>query len=189
MSETAAPRILSLWEPWASSLADPDGPKTNETRGYSTPYRGPVIILSSLHRLTRAERAQLPEPVLDHYLDGEATFRRGHALAVADLAEVVPSSSIVWHPAFFNRARRDPRDRAWWPETEATEGGGSAPTGRLFVHPDEEPWGLYGPGRFAWLFERIRPLPEPIPAKGAQGPRVAPTDLVAAIEDQLGPLS
>jgi hypothetical protein len=33
----------------------------------------------------------------------------------------------------------------------------------------ELPWGLYEPGRYAWLFEDIRKLPEPIPARGRQG--------------------
>ncbi|HEX9413807.1 MAG TPA: hypothetical protein VF916_09925 [Ktedonobacterales bacterium] len=30
-------------------------------------------------------------------------------------------------------------------------------------------FGNYAPGRWAWVFVRIRPLDEPIPAKGAQG--------------------
>lgn len=33
----------------------------------------------------------------------------------------------------------------------------------------ERYWGNYGPGRFGWVLDDIRPLPEPVPYKGAQG--------------------
>lgn len=34
---------------------------------------------------------------------------------------------------------------------------------------DQAPYGHYEPGRFGWLLEDIKTLPEPIPAKGKQG--------------------
>ena len=33
----------------------------------------------------------------------------------------------------------------------------------------EEAFGDYGPNRFAWILCDVKPLPEPIPAKGALG--------------------
>lgn len=35
-------KALSLWQPWATLIAI--GAKQYETRGWSTPYRGPLII-------------------------------------------------------------------------------------------------------------------------------------------------
>lgn len=35
-------RVLSLWQPWASAIAR--GLKQNETRSWSTDYRGPIAI-------------------------------------------------------------------------------------------------------------------------------------------------
>lgn len=39
--------------------------------------------------------------------------------------------------------------------------------------------GNYAPGRFAWLFADIKPLPEPVPFKGAQGFFHVPDELLA----------
>jgi hypothetical protein len=46
------------------------------------------------------------------------------------------------------------------------------PAGRHVPVPpfgDEFYFGNYSEGRYAWILENIQPLPEPIPAKGAQG--------------------
>lgn len=37
------------------------------------------------------------------------------------------------------------------------------------ISETEEMFGNYAPGRFAWIFEDIRPLAVPFPCKGAQG--------------------
>jgi hypothetical protein len=43
---------------------------------------------------------------------------------------------------------------------------------------EERPWGDYSPGRFAWMLTDIRPLPEPIPFRGAQGFFVVPNEVL-----------
>lgn len=40
-------------------------------------------------------------------------------------------------------------------------------------------WGNYGPRRYGWLFEDIRPLPEPVPFRGAQGLFEVPDHVLA----------
>lgn len=61
-------KALSLWQPWASAIAL--GLKKVETRSWSTPYRGPLVIhaakkwtgeLKGLHKEMRAKYTQLPE--------------------------------------------------------------------------------------------------------------------------------
>lgn len=37
------------------------------------------------------------------------------------------------------------------------------------LSPDERAFGIYGPGRWGWVFDSVRPLCEPIPARGALG--------------------
>ena len=34
---------------------------------------------------------------------------------------------------------------------------------------DQRPYGSWAPGRYAWLLDKINPLPEPVPAKGRPG--------------------
>lgn len=46
----------------------------------------------------------------------------------------------------------------------------------------EEPWGDYTPGRWAWLLTDVRRLEAPIPVRGAQGVWRPDEDLVAAVE-------
>ena len=43
----------------------------------------------------------------------------------------------------------------------------------------EESWGNYGPHRYGWIFQELRPLPEPIPFRGAQGFFDVPDELFA----------
>jgi hypothetical protein len=39
-------KAVSLWQPWAS-MVPPPGPKSLETRGWDTSYRGPLLICAS----------------------------------------------------------------------------------------------------------------------------------------------
>ena len=45
------------------------------------------------------------------------------------------------------------------------------------INPVERIYGNYDPGRFGWLLEDIRPLPEPITFKGGQSFFTVPDDL------------
>lgn len=60
-------RALSLWQPWASAMAH--GLKCNETRGWSTRYRGPLAIHAA-KRWTRAELDFLADVPAEFTCDG-----------------------------------------------------------------------------------------------------------------------
>jgi hypothetical protein len=47
---------------------------------------------------------------------------------------------------------------------------------------DETPLGDFTPGRYGWLLDNVRPLAEPIPAKGKQGLWRPDAVLMAAVE-------
>ena len=42
-------------------------------------------------------------------------------------------------------------------------------SGRFMDVTAQKPYGDFAPGRFAWLLNKIKPLPEPIPTRGRQG--------------------
>lgn len=50
----------------------------------------------------------------------------------------------------------------------------------------QRPYGDFTHGRLAWMLAGIRPLDEPIPAKGMQGLWTPTPDTVAEVHDQLG---
>jgi hypothetical protein len=49
----------------------------------------------------------------------------------------------------------------------------------------EEPFGDYGPGRYAWATRTLRVLKEPVPVKGKQGFFFLPADVEAKVRAQL----
>lgn len=74
-------RGLSLWEPWASAMAA--GFKTIETRHWSTPYRGDLLICAA-KKLINTEALGLPK---------ELRFMRLHhgcAVCVVELFDCIP---------------------------------------------------------------------------------------------------
>lgn len=52
-------------------------------------------------------------------------------------------------------------------------------------YTDQLPYGHYAAGRFGWVLEEIRPLPQPIPVRGMPGMFTPPDDVVARVEEQL----
>lgn len=190
---------LSLWEPWATALVEPDGPKSIETRGWGTTWRGPIIIMAAQHRLTRAERAEVPAPVGQWYDERLAagTLHHGHAVGVGWLAGCAHiGGSTSFRTGLFDG---DEGDHPGEPVIVLHEGvnwgplGADPPTlildwpshGGTRDVTNEIAWGGYGPGRRGWLFDRLEPLAEPIPAKGHQGLRPASPELVAAVLEQV----
>lgn len=87
----------------------------------------------------------------------------GAVVATCTLVDVVPTSELRW--------------------TELIDGWGWAFQGGLgqltrddrlrilptVVNVGQQAYGDFASGRFAWLLDNIKPLPEPVPAKGRQG--------------------
>lgn len=169
-------RALTIQQPWASLIAL--GVKSIETRGYGTPFRGPLVI----HAGARAARLHEAEAAWDRvglrYDDLIATLYPardrgadplplGAVVAVVDLVDVVPiiDGSLGWTedsdtpPAAVVVSWRsaamlvDTREIGSFPDLT-----------------DQLPYGNFTPGRWAWILDNPRVIDPPIPAKGKLGP-------------------
>jgi len=154
-------RGLSLWEPWATAVAQRF--KRYETRPWGTKYRGWILICST-SKFTQAMREHAD------LLWRSAVGRRGGlgyeiphpkwsvgcALAVVKLLDVLPTEQVALDEGVSRR---------------------------------ELALGDYRSGRFAWKFGEMHVLRKPYPIKGRQRLwRVSPEDR-AAIGALLRPLA
>lgn len=178
-------RALSLWQPWASAVAE--GVKTVETRGWQTSYRGPLLICSALRVLPRREFDVLPDEVRAFARDrlwpvtqdGVDRMPFGSVLAVVDLTNCLRVTDRS-----YGRARELVRSqpgllRIVSPLDTAAHGW------QIRHLTAEEPWGDYTPGRFGWILENLRALPNPIAVRGRQGLWSPDTDLLDAVREQV----
>jgi len=174
-------KALSLWQPWATLIAI--GAKRFETRGWSTTYRGPVVIHAAKRWNAELARIVAVDPFRSVLEPAGVRFRcappttwiysptytyrdglpLGAAVAVADLVHVY--EMVERAPGVVGLAGSLTDD-------EAT--------------PQEMAFGDWQPGRFAWAFQNVRRLTTPIPVVGRQGLYTADSGLLAAIQDQLG---
>lgn len=134
-------KAITVWQPWAGALSA--GIKENETRSWSTKYRGPIAIHAAMKPIQPAwkyaddtalevicRRLELPE-----IFDGPGTFPTGCILAMAELVDCIKIT-----PDFIDT-----------------------------LSPDELALGDYTIGRYAWKMKNVEKLPAPVPAKGKQG--------------------
>lgn len=193
-------RVISLWQPWASFLADPDLPKTIETRPKAWPSTIPLPAWVLIH--SSAKRPEAWAKVGDHrvvpvnhgrgwyltqQMDGAEIGRRPLWLgAVIGAAHVTACPPIVEDRSRLPIAKRygerclvlDNGGLTLWSHDQ--DGLGSAWRRRLDLTADL-PYGDYRPGRFGYLTDRTVLFPEPIPHKGAQGFQRATPELIAAV--------
>lgn len=148
-------KAISIYEPWGTAIAR--GLKGNETRGWSTSYRGLLAVHCAKFQGAAKMLWDGKHPD-DHGMcsvmrDALATvgvrsmedLAFGCVVAVAMLKRVVPVETI-------------------------------APT----LTPVERAFGNYDPGRFAWQLEDVRRLAQPVPFRGAQGFFTVPDHLLVA---------
>ncbi|HBV97751.1 MAG: hypothetical protein JL50_03085 [Peptococcaceae bacterium BICA1-7] len=148
-------KALTLYQPWASLVSI--GAKRIETRSWATRYRGPLAIHAAkvfpkwarelCSRITFSEVLFSPEK---HCYTSSLDLPFGAIVATCILAECCRIGEDGLYRLDSNQI--DPPK--WF-----------AP---LPGYP-EICFGDYTPGRFAWLFKDMQPLPEPIPASGHQG--------------------
>jgi activating signal cointegrator 1 len=148
-------KALSLWQPWASLVIL--GAKRIETRGWSTLYRGPLVI----HAASKVTNAQLllhhEEPfksaLAEHGIRRWQDLPLGACLGIVELVDVVRiAGEYVPTSAGFSKYHE---------ERELDEG----------MQPPDEPersFGNYEAGRFAWMLARPRPLEKPVPRRARQ---------------------
>ena len=160
-------KAITLTQPWATLVAS--GEKQVETRSWKTSYRGPLAIhaakgfpewarelcetdsfeqslwsdpcnLVNLRDET-AEDEMFPPPVWQF-------LPTGCVVAVCSLVDVYPTEEVLPQVCI---PPKPPYRQA----------------GALRIRAKEIAFGDYSPGRFAWVLENIRALPEPVRAKGA----------------------
>lgn len=150
------------------------GAKTIETRHWSTNVRGQVAI----HAAQRMVKSELDDlgcygvwkgalAVYRHHNSGDNTFLRdlpfGAIVAVGTLTNVLPTRDAPG----IDELRF--AEKAVIPDMIERAG----------LRWTERDMGNYESGRFAWLFDDIRPLSEPVPFKGKQGFFTVPDELLA----------
>lgn len=155
--------VLSLWQPWAQLIVA--GRKTIETRSWSTKYRGPLAIQAG------KVKAHYTDPVYQHcstngLLDDDIKpLVFGAIVAVVDLVDVVP---MVAAGSVVDRCILADQGEAWgWKLVPSHVEG--VPWNNWSDLRSQVPFGVYAPGRFAWLLDNVRPLATPLPFKGGQG--------------------
>jgi hypothetical protein len=148
---------ISLWNPWALFVKLNE--KKNETRSWYTSYRGLLAIHAAKTFPKEAKELCWTEPfrsiLLKHGYDlSFSNMPFGCIVATVNLVDCckvrcvrpVKIDGIIVRTAFLESKNR-----------------------LIEVSGQELIFGNYDPGRYIWLFEDIKPLPEPIPAKGKQG--------------------
>lgn len=162
-------KAITLTQPWATLVAI--GAKRIETRSWTTRYRGPLTIHAAkagLHewdevgpwRVVRYDGAWSIVPVDDGEEIGShaaVQLPLGAVVATADLVEVLPI-----------RDSMDPDTTGDYIIAGENVGVGFV-RDRIFGMLDQVPFGDFTPGRYAWLLANVRPLDEPVPARGALG--------------------
>lgn len=134
---TAIP-CLTLTQPWATLVAI--GAKANETRGWSTRYRGLLAIHASKSYPRECRQLELEEPFAEALLAARARvvdpLPLGAVLAVVRLASIKQVQL----------------------QSDLTS-----------VDPSELAFGDYTTGRYVWALRDVYRLLTPIPASGKQG--------------------
>ena len=141
-------KVISLWQPWASLIAT--GAKKIETRSWSTNYRGPLAIHAA-----KTWNADCEFYMHTWHIQGGLAPLMGRPLDLTGSSypdikgEQLPKGLII---ATCNLVNCIPTDEFTQKQIEF-----------------EKNFGDFTPGRFGWILEDVKPLAEPIPAKGMQG--------------------
>lgn len=181
-------RALTLWQPWATLVAL--GVKTIETRSWGTSYRGPLLIHAARRLPTVGEfvgdwcvvyggRAEVFAPRVETIDGRTAPLPLGAVVGVVDLAGVVPmlrdgegDLTIHGEAPHLCIVADEARSLVLYRD----EGGAGDPV------TAQRPYGVFAPGRHAFLLDDARAVESPVTAKGRQGLWRPHAGLVATVE-------
>jgi hypothetical protein len=166
-------KAITLWQPWAYLLVQ--GIKKFETRGWPTKYRGPLAIHASAMSFKRVLKQTFPlhewtyHP--DHYAKEEFIIRMGDAMKM-DANQVesffigLKYGAVIGYGQLIGCHEIE--------EMENREEGCrivDAKGNPVYVTPQDNEYymGGWSHGRYAWEFDAMTILDEPVPIKGAQG--------------------
>lgn len=154
-------KAITLTQPWATLLAI--GGKHFETRSWKTDYRGPLVIHAA---------KTMPRYAKDFI----AYSRTCHEWLVNNDIRIGPlARPESWIPMGQVVARTFLVACVQVNEYTKTHGAWIDPVRGPSYHivlppnPPELEFGDYSDGRWVWVLDETQALPEPIPAKGAQG--------------------
>ena len=134
-------KALTLTQPWASLMAI--GAKRIETRSWSTPYRGEIVIHAAKN-FPRWAREFAAEPTVSKLFEPGYEFPLSRGLCIVRLLGCFPTSEVGLRQLSFV--------------------AGGKPSAK------ELEFGDFGYGRYAWLTEYVRPLlPITDPIRGSLG--------------------
>jgi activating signal cointegrator 1 len=145
--------VISLLQPWASLVVM--GAKKFETRSWNTTFRGELLIHASKgkHYGGMSCRELCYCAPFAKFIPGGRVFDKlpfGAIIGKVNMVDTIPTDSF--HMPAVNELRK------------AFIGG------RLIEWPkQEEMFGDYSPGRFAWILKDPVKFDIPIPASGKQG--------------------
>lgn len=143
-------KAITLWQPWASLIAI--GAKKIETRSWPTKYRGPLAIHAAKSAPLYARALADIDKAFNQPLTGKKEWDPNIWLKLPFGAVLCTCNLVDCLEIGVEYMSK------WGSEIEHP-----LPTG------NELAFGDYTPGRFAWILGDIKPLPEPIPTRGAQG--------------------
>jgi hypothetical protein len=146
-------KAITLTQPWATLMAI--GAKVIETRSWYTGYRGPVAIHAA-KAFPKWAREFCDERAFRKALGkmDPAGLLRGFVLATGDLAACVETELALAGIKAGCLVLNDYRHGRW----------------RTYpVGADEDIFGDYTPGRYAWVFNGVLALAEPVAARGMFG--------------------
>jgi len=155
-------KAITLWEPWASFVAE--GLKKYETRSWSTDYRGKILIHAAKRPPVEAEYKPCLEAIAEAGLTAPylSEQKLGSFIAVAELVDCRPMLEGRVDNHTFNFI------------------------GIADQTPLEKALGLWEPGRFAWELRNVRKLSVPIKWNGNQGLWNPPSTHAALAEASVG---
>lgn len=152
-------KAITLTQPWATLVAI--GAKRIETRSWATSYRGPLAIHAAKGLGPVGGKHGLWELVW-HPPFRDVLAAHAESRHMDDILASLPRGAIVAVCELVGCESTDiasKRDGLMYART-----GEQWPFSAL-----ERAFGDYAPGRYAWLLADVRPLPEPIPARGQLG--------------------
>ena len=161
-------KAITIYQPWASLIAA--GAKRFETRSWATRYRGPIAIHTGktpvppdFGFVTRIPESKIADALGIHRPYDTENDRDFWRRCIDDefLGAVVATAELAGCHRIVRYGGRGmtSRDPGW------IEGDD------WIYEPTEQEllFGDWTPGRYAWELTNVKPLPEPIPAKGKQG--------------------
>lgn len=153
MNDEYRMRAITLWQPWASAFAI--GYKTIETRSWN-PKRLHCGQLIAIHSAKRQHNQLDLMDIEDHL----------KARGFDDVEDVVKPFKDMPHGCVVAVGRFVASCR-----TEHLKNINCVPSSL------DLSFGNFAPGRFAWVFDRIMPVEEPVETKGSQGLWFLPADV------------